>query len=1014
MQNRKLLYCLVALSLAGLSTSLTSCKKQSEVKVAQEESVQIRLQAKDLQINRAKIGAECRAHRECEAGQACIESVCKSMDHLSCRTNLDCPDYEKCFDGTCAMCAQDSDCGRGFVCSYAGVCLPNREKYIACTQASECGPGETCIEGKCASFCLTSTECGIWNMNGDALTCARSVAVPAGVCLEDRACETDDQCNGGYECYQRRCQKIICRSDADCGAKSVCHEGTCYGVECMSDGDCRDGEVCRNRQCTDECKSADDCNDAACIDGGCEKKCKMTVCPKNSWACRYEDCEQCQNDADCGDGKVCKKETQVDLIKNKKNEGDEDAQSGFSHSPEIAIRREFQSAICVECTTDAHCKDGMHCLDNECKAYECLQDADCGEGKFCASFHECLEIGKACTPQETTDGESKGFSVSVSFGGGEKAPEPRPEGGCRTSEICSGGMCIPYSATPYKCLVDGDCRVMGENAICDTSDFYYSYIPHSEGDPIPEPAMHVCKQRCEADADCTPLGGNKRFCYNHVCAYGSMFKSCQKDDQCPEGKVCSPVYGACIRDPQKRVEFNAKYENAQNPGSLKEAISYLKDMSEVESTYDIVYSQVVMCWSDADCSTMPCTNGVCGCASDSQCGEGQKCSLSGSCVCTEDKGCPNGFKCNSGSCQCNTDEVCGAGEICSDYGRCTGEPDKRELYRHGRIYEFGYGVKIDEKKAADFYQKAADEGVIDALLALGRFYIDGKGVAKDVALGKALIETAIAKHSDKKAPIASKAQNLLESLAKLEKYSEIDTSLELGKLYFEGKYVAKDVKKGVALLKESDRGKYYLAKYFEDEDIEASRTFYALMFESMSISLHTPPLQSELELRDMRVEAAHKLIDMIFDDDAGLNAYLCQEYDMTSVRSLCNVYEFLANWTDDPKAAYEFEALAREGCCRKFGVKKDFLKMAIDAGVVAASCKDDDSTCPASKWKSTHDSDGKSDGGWRQCPGEGDLKERCRYAADSDIFDELGLRQAPSNGFDSGFDSSDSDDEVDW
>lgn len=99
MQNRKLLYCLVALSLAGLSTSLTSCKKQSEVKAAQEETVQIRLQAKDLQINRAKIGAECRAHRECEAGQACIESVCKSMDHLSCRTNLDCPDYERCFDG---------------------------------------------------------------------------------------------------------------------------------------------------------------------------------------------------------------------------------------------------------------------------------------------------------------------------------------------------------------------------------------------------------------------------------------------------------------------------------------------------------------------------------------------------------------------------------------------------------------------------------------------------------------------------------------------------------------------------------------------------------------------------------------------------------------------------------------------------------------------------------------------------------------------------------------------------
>ena len=56
----------------------------------------------------------------------------------------------------------------------------------------------------------------------------------------------------------------------------------------------------------------------------------------------------------------------------------------------------------------------------------------------------------------------------------------------------------------------------------------------------------------------------------------------------------------------------------------------------------------------------------------------------------------------------------------------------------GLCYENGYGVKKDYKKAADYYQKAADRGDITGTCLLGHMYEEGLGVSKDYSMAMEL------------------------------------------------------------------------------------------------------------------------------------------------------------------------------------------------------------------------------------------------------------------------------------
>ncbi|MBQ2762326.1 MAG: sel1 repeat family protein [Candidatus Methanomethylophilaceae archaeon] len=64
------------------------------------------------------------------------------------------------------------------------------------------------------------------------------------------------------------------------------------------------------------------------------------------------------------------------------------------------------------------------------------------------------------------------------------------------------------------------------------------------------------------------------------------------------------------------------------------------------------------------------------------------------------------------------------------------------LHSEAEAYELGDGVEVDQKKAAELYQKAADLGFIPSMCRLGEMYMSGQGVERDHAKGRELFEKA--------------------------------------------------------------------------------------------------------------------------------------------------------------------------------------------------------------------------------------------------------------------------------
>ncbi|MGB2578124.1 TPR repeat protein [Elusimicrobium simillimum] len=54
--------------------------------------------------------------------------------------------------------------------------------------------------------------------------------------------------------------------------------------------------------------------------------------------------------------------------------------------------------------------------------------------------------------------------------------------------------------------------------------------------------------------------------------------------------------------------------------------------------------------------------------------------------------------------------------------------DERALNRLGNMYYMGRGVERDFAKALDFYQKAVENGSVNAKTSLGTMYFLGHGV----------------------------------------------------------------------------------------------------------------------------------------------------------------------------------------------------------------------------------------------------------------------------------------------
>jgi hypothetical protein len=75
---------------------------------------------------------------------------------------------------------------------------------------------------------------------------------------------------------------------------------------------------------------------------------------------------------------------------------------------------------------------------------------------------------------------------------------------------------------------------------------------------------------------------------------------------------------------------------------------------------------------------------------------------------------------------------------------------RKAQYRLGRCYDKGYGVKENDQKAFELYQKSAKQDYAKAMFQLGKCYMKGKGVAANQEEARKWIKRAISdeKHGD--------------------------------------------------------------------------------------------------------------------------------------------------------------------------------------------------------------------------------------------------------------------------
>jgi hypothetical protein len=132
----------------------------------------------------------CAEDADCGLGFVCDAKACAPV---VCSSSAQCPMLQHCSDdGSCtAGCAEDGDCYPGQRCSNSGSCLDK-----ACEDTrTDCGLGERCDGG--TGECESDLE---------------------GLCGE---CNSDLECDGGY-CWEGRWCARSCSTTEDCPAGFDC------------------------------------------------------------------------------------------------------------------------------------------------------------------------------------------------------------------------------------------------------------------------------------------------------------------------------------------------------------------------------------------------------------------------------------------------------------------------------------------------------------------------------------------------------------------------------------------------------------------------------------------------------------------------------------------------------------------------------------------------------------------------------------------------------------------------
>jgi len=342
--------------------------------------------------------AQCSEDAQCPNGRCDpVTNECRG-----CNDDNDCPDTGRCDTQTnvCTGCNDDGDCkSQGKVCDVSSntcvECNTDKEcpsgKYCEstqhlcreCTSDSHCPRGESCMANECQP-CSSTDSCAGNSCNccPGGLQCAPLTQGGKPTCVE---CTRDADCAGGLRCDSAngRCVEKVseCNTSDRCGPQcSQCPEERPFCldgqvcVQCRSDTECTDGRFCLSGQCT-----------LCTTDKRCGSRCK--ACADDTPFCKTDGtvqgstCVGCVENADCGPGGTCNRDTNTC--------------GPTSCSVTCGEDTVCSGSECVQCFADAHCPCGGTCdtATNTCTTL-CNDSGDCQGVEFCSPATQTCERGR--------------------------------------------------------------------------------------------------------------------------------------------------------------------------------------------------------------------------------------------------------------------------------------------------------------------------------------------------------------------------------------------------------------------------------------------------------------------------------------------------------------------------------------------------------------------------------------------------------------------------------------------
>lgn len=232
-----------------------------------------------------EIGGACTSGDRCignmceatPAGMICTQPCDPLRPFIGCPIGLHCASIGgcdgRCVPGTPGMGANDQDCTTNTDCMSLNCADPGdgRRRCLTPCQgdAGMCLAGEVCAAvpgscGGCVPAAIVSGTRGLGEPCTDDAECLEACFHEEGDTYCTRACESDDQCGGGFHC------RVV-----TAGAPGQCVRGRREGVgtSCTTNEDCHDGGFCASRGevswCTDFCNDASPCPEGFdCINVG--------------------------------------------------------------------------------------------------------------------------------------------------------------------------------------------------------------------------------------------------------------------------------------------------------------------------------------------------------------------------------------------------------------------------------------------------------------------------------------------------------------------------------------------------------------------------------------------------------------------------------------------------------------------------------------------------------------------------------------------------------------------------